>query len=285
MRESSDDAYRSSFALGVSGDHHHAISKALAVLAGAAVFLPFAAEPALATGGADSLLSDTGFVQGFSLIFASEIGDKTFFIAALLAAKFSRVLSFIGATTSLSVVTLISVALGLFFQTVSTPVIQGVPLNDIIAITAFAYFGIVTLIDASQMEDDDEENEEKQEAEEAVEELTKADQRRDAFAAILSTFNLVFAAEIGDRSFFSTIALAAKYNPVAVSVGGILAHAFATLIAVLGGGLLSEYLSERAIGYIGGVLFLVFAAIGIYENLPSESANAVSQVLESFPGF
>lgn len=46
------------------------------------------------TGAADA----SGFVQSFLLILLSEIGDKTFFIAALLAAKYGRLISFTGAT-------------------------------------------------------------------------------------------------------------------------------------------------------------------------------------------
>lgn len=36
---------------------------------------------------AQSVLGRSGFLAAFSLIFLSEIGDKTFFIAALLAMK------------------------------------------------------------------------------------------------------------------------------------------------------------------------------------------------------
>ena len=39
----------------------------------------------------------------------------------------------------------------------------------------------------------------------------------------------------------------------------ILAHGSATGLAVIGGTLLSRYLSEKVIGYLGGALFLVFA--------------------------
>jgi hypothetical protein len=47
-------------------------------------------------------LAETGFYQAFSLVFVSEIGDKTFFIAGLLAMKTSRVISFIGSMAALS---------------------------------------------------------------------------------------------------------------------------------------------------------------------------------------
>ena len=44
-----------------------------------------------------------------------------------------------------------------------------------------------------------------------------------------------------------------------VATGAILGHVVATAIAVLGGAFASQYISEKTIAYIGGVLFLAFA--------------------------
>ena len=44
-----------------------------------------------------------------------------------------------------------------------------------------------------------------------------------------------------------------------VAVGAILGHGLATLLAITGGALASQYVSEKTLGYVGGTLFLVFA--------------------------
>lgn len=213
--------------------------------------------------------NDSGFLQAFLLIFISEIGDKTFFIAGLLAAKYGKVISFTGSIGALAIMTVISCVLGQIFHAIPPSLTQGVPYDDIVAVAAFTYFGLKTLYDANQLDAANNAGmmEEKAEAEEIVEELSQDERRRSIVAKLLQTFTLVFAAEIGDRSFLSTIALSAALNPYAVATGAIAAHASATGVAVAGGVFLSKYLSEKVIGYIGGSLFLVFAfttAFGIF---------------------
>ena len=213
--------------------------------------------------------NDGGFLQSFLLIFISEIGDKTFFIAGLLAAKYGRFISFTGSIGALAVMTVLSTILGQIFHAIPPSLTQGVPYDDVIAVAAFAYFGLKTLYDSSQLKDEDNSGieEEKAEAEEVVENLTQQERRESLIARLTQTFGLVFAAEIGDRSFLSTIALSAALNPYAVATGAIAAHMSATGIAVAGGVFLSKYLSEKVIGYISAALFLIFAAttaLGIF---------------------
>lgn len=58
------------------------------------------------------------------------------------------------------------------------------------------------------------------------------------------------------------IALAAGgSSALMVGIGALTGHFAATLIAVMGGALIGKYVSEKMIGYIGGVLFLSFAAL------------------------
>jgi len=245
-----------------------------AVVAAVAFINPtvsYAATSTLADAASTSALIEnftgTGFYQAFSLVLLSEIGDKTFFIAGLLAMKTSRFVSFVGSIGALAVMTVISVLLGQIFHAVPSGITQGLPLDDIAAVLAFTFFGFKTLKEAADMEEGDSiMDEELEDAQEAVD-GSETIKMVTPWGQIVSTFGLVFAAEFGDRSFLSTIALSAAQNPVSVCVGAIAAHAIATGIAVAGGSYLAKYISEKVIGYIGGGLFIVFAittALGIF---------------------
>lgn len=53
-----------------------------------------------------------GFLQAFAMIIVSEIGDKTFLIAAILAMRHPRIVVFAGALGSLVVMSILSAAMG-----------------------------------------------------------------------------------------------------------------------------------------------------------------------------
>lgn len=73
---------------------------------------------------------------------------------------------------------------------------------------------------------------------------------------------MTFLGEWGDRSQITTIALSASKDPFGVVIGALLGHSICTAIAVVGGKLLAEKISERMMAIAGGVLFLIFAAYG-----------------------
>lgn len=100
-----------------------------------------------------SSISETGFYQAFSLVFVSEIGDKTFFMAGLLAMQTSRLISFLGSMAALAVMTVISVGIGQIFHVVPAGLADGIPLDDVAAVLAFTFFGFKTLKEALAMEE------------------------------------------------------------------------------------------------------------------------------------
>lgn len=57
-------------------------------------------------------MASDGFVQAFVMIVVSEIGDKTFLIAAIMATRHPRMTVFAGAFASLVVMSMLSAALG-----------------------------------------------------------------------------------------------------------------------------------------------------------------------------
>lgn len=57
-------------------------------------------------------MAPDGFVQAFVMIVVSEIGDKTFLIAAIMATRHSRMTVFAGALASLVVMSILSAAMG-----------------------------------------------------------------------------------------------------------------------------------------------------------------------------
>ncbi|XP_074583242.1 GDT1-like protein 1, chloroplastic [Curcuma longa] len=212
----------------------------------------------------------TGFASAFLLIFFSELGDKTFFIAALLAARNSGVIVFIGTFGALATMSIVSVVLGSTFHYIddALPFRFGgtdFPIDDFAAVCLLVYFGVTTLLDAAS-DDGQQSTDEQKEAELAISEFSGDGAGIMAAAStVISTFILVFVAEWGDKSFFSTIALAAASSPLGVIGGALVGHAFATLLAVLGGSFLGTFVSEKVIAYIGGVLFLVFAVVTLIE--------------------
>ena len=80
---------------------------------------------------------------------------------------------------------------------------------------------------------------------------------------LLSVFVTVFIAELGDKTQLSTMLFAADKNvsKVTVFVGAACALVLTSAIGVLVGGVLSNYVGERALKMVAGAGFI---GIGIW---------------------
>merc|ERR1712141_449422 len=182
-----------------------------------------------------------GFVHGFiatlSVIIVSELGDKTFFIAAIMAMRHPRWTVFIGAMAALAVMHILSAFFGYAITIIPRY------FTFYISSFLFAVFGIKMLREGWKMSP----NEAQEEFDEVQEDLLKREKENESTASELETgqakkstssgggnnssllyafvsriflqaFTMTFLAEWGDRSQLATIVLAARENVTAVVI-------------------------------------------------------------------
>jgi Ca2+/H+ antiporter, TMEM165/GDT1 family len=188
----------------------------------------------------------TGFTAGLLLITISELGDKTFFIAVILAMRHSRKLVFVGVASALATMTILSVMFG---KVVSLLPQTYLKYGEIIL---FLAFGIKLLYEASKMSDSNS-YEEIEEAKEAVAKADLQTKSKTPLAILIEAFTLTFVAEWGDRTQLAT--------------GAVLGHAICTAIAVIGGKLIAGRISERQLTFIGGCLFIIFGVVAVFKEV------------------
>ncbi|CAG9792636.1 unnamed protein product [Diatraea saccharalis] len=212
-----------------------------------------------------------GFIASLSVVIVSELGDKTFFIAAIMAMKHPRVIVFAGAISALVFMTILSAAFG-WIATVIPRVY-----THYISAALFLIFGLKMLRDGWKMDPNEgqeeleevqselkrrEDQDEKEETLDMLEQGQAENRRRRRNALIkifLQAASLTFLAEWGDRSQLATVVLATREDAVGVVVGGSLGHALCTGLAVIGGRMVAQKISVRTVTIIGGLVFLFFA--------------------------
>ncbi|XP_053559934.1 transmembrane protein 165 [Bombina bombina] len=232
-----------------------------------------------------SSASNLGFIHAFvaaiSVIIVSELGDKTFFIAAIMAMRYNRLTVLAGAMLALGLMTCLSVLFG--YATTVIPRVY----TYYVSTALFAIFGIRMLREGLKMSPD----EGQEELEEVQADIKRKDEEFQRSKLLNGTadvemgagtsapqkrwmqfispifvqaFTLTFLAEWGDRSQLTTIVLAAREDPFGVAVGGTIGHCLCTGLAVIGGRMIAQKISVRTVTIVGGVVFLAFAFSALF---------------------
>ncbi|KAM4809314.1 putative divalent cation/proton antiporter TMEM165 [Rhinophrynus dorsalis] len=241
--------------------------------------------PAVQTGNELSSSANLGFIHAFvaaiSVIIVSELGDKTFFIAAIMAMRYNRLTVLAGAMLALGLMTCLSVLFG--YATTVIPRVY----TYYVSTALFAIFGIRMLREGLKMSPD----EGQEELEEVQAEIKRKDEELQRTKLLngpgdvetgggpvtpkkrwmqfispifVQAFTLTFLAEWGDRSQLTTIVLAAREDPFGVAVGGTIGHCLCTGLAVIGGRMIAQKISVRTVTIIGGIVFLAFAFSALF---------------------
>lgn len=212
-----------------------------------------------------------GFTKSLAMTVLSEIGDKTFIAAAILAMRHPRRLVLTGCLSALIVMTILSAVVGW-----AAPNLISRRWTHHITTVLFFAFGLWSLWDAVHQDGDSEELHEvekqlddewkgnngvSKEGNKEADDLKKSKRPflRQLFSPILlQAFSITFFGEWGDKSQLATIGLAADENPLGVVLGGIVAQSLCTTAAVLGGKSLASQISEKMVALAGGILFIIF---------------------------
>lgn len=235
------------------------------------------------------------FVASLAMIIISELGDKTFLVAALMAMKHDRLTVFLAAFAALLIMSVLS---GLLGHTMPSLLPQW--LTQTATCMLFLVFGTKMCWEGYSMSKDASVNDEMAEVEQEIStnaathdvlhaaeggsvvnnddeqgqaiRMTKQslDGIRNLSMLVFSpvfvqTFTLTFLGEWGDRSQIATIAMAAGGDYWWVIIGTVLGHSLCTALAVLGGRLLASKISIRQVTFSGGILFLIFGLVALYE--------------------
>lgn len=234
------------------------------------------------------------FLMSVSMIVVSEIGDKTFLIAALMSMRNSRAIVFAGAFSSLVIMTFLSGIVGH-----ALPTLLSRRLTQLMASVLFVIFGIKLLKEGLEMpkslgvEDEIAEVEEEIASSTLNQELDvvergdgstnlntempssnnipskMSDELKNLASFVLTpifiqAFIMTFLGEWGDRSQIATIAMAAGSDYWVVILGAIVGHGFCTAAACIGGKILASRISMRNVTLGGSIAFFVFAILYFY---------------------
>lgn len=180
----------------------------------------------------------------YALVAVAEFGDKSQLVCMTLAARHRHWPVLGGAVSAFALLNVMAVVFGAVAG-------QWVP-ERVMAIAVallFAGFGIRNLL--ARAEEDEEE----------VKEAT-------GHGIFVTTFLMIFLAELGDKTQIAVAGLGAAEPPLPVWLGATAALATTSAVGIWAGKTVLRRIPPRTMNVIGGLLFLSFAGFAAYRALP-----------------
>jgi len=184
-------------------------------------------------------MSIPAFLSTFGLIFLAELGDKTQLTAMALAARYQWTRAFLGVASAFVVLNIAAVGVGrVLFDYVPVLWVR------LASAVLFLVFGVLALRQGKEDESED------------------GQPKRFDRGPFLTSFVLIFCAELGDKTQLATASLSAQHNaPLAVFLGSTLALWLVSILGLLVGAQLRQRLSPVLVQRLGGVLFVGFGLV------------------------
>ncbi|XP_010032616.2 GDT1-like protein 5 isoform X1 [Eucalyptus grandis] len=199
-----------------------------------------------------------GFTKSLATTMLSDVGGRTFCVAAILATQYPRKSVLLGCLVSVTAKTVISAMVGWAALSLLSK-------NWSHHVTTFMFFllGLRSLWEGFTKDDDDNEELEVEKGWLMMicrrnRSLSLTSHQSFSRMAASQAFSLTFFRNWRNKSQLATIGLAADENILAVVLGGIAGQVLCTVAAVTGGESLASKISERLVTLLGGFLFLAF---------------------------
>ena len=191
-------------------------------------------------------MSLTVVLSSFALLFLAEMGDKTQLMTMTLAHRYRALPVAIGVCAAFLVLNLLAVAVGeVLFRYVPRSAVL------VAAGVLFLFFAWKSWRDAGEPEE-------------------AAAERRGGGGVVLSSFALIFVAELGDKTQLALIALVASTGDAwSVFTGATLALWSVSLLGVAVGSTLLSRVPRAWMHRVAAVMFAVFGVLALAEPLMS----------------
>jgi putative Ca2+/H+ antiporter (TMEM165/GDT1 family) len=196
----------------------------------------------------------SAFTNAVLLVVIGEMGDKTQLLAMAMAGKYKASQVMLGVLFA----TLLNHGLAVLVGSTLGALLP-LELISIAAGVSFVVFGLWTV--RGDRPDD-------------------SHKKPSRFGPVLAVGIAFFLAEMGDKTQLMTITLAAENrSPLAVLMGTTTGMLIADGIGVLFGAWICKHLSQAAIKWAAGSVFMFFGTLTLYHSLPAWLLNPVSLAL------